>query len=885
MKLFDWMLRFLPETFRRDHETELRDFVEREAKSLPRGITAAPARAVFWVRTVLDVFRVALRLRRESRPAGSRELPRFERLTAWSSDVRYGVRSLLGAPLASLVVLVTLALGIGLNTAVFSVVSSVLLKPLPYEAPERLVWIGALWDEDGEVRARHSGGHFATIRDEATSFVDVAAVRNIRQNMTGIETPAQVQVGWASRNLFDLLGVSPALGHGFTPDAPEGTAVLSHQIWERDFSSDPDVIGRVIELDGFPYTIAGVLPNGFRLFMPRFPGHIDVWKVPDDWWQNGDVWSEEGVNFALLDLVARLDERVSVEQASHELNRFAEVFQERQADYARSKLVYEVVPLRDSVVGSSRPYVLLLFGAVGLVLLVACANVMNLMLARAQVRANEMSLRMTLGSSRARIVRLLFVESLLLAAAGGLAGVGLGALCIELFRVIQPANVARLDTVALDQSVLAFAVGISVLSTLVFGLAPALAATRGPLASRFLGARATVTRNRRRLSHALVVAELSLSFVLLVGAGLLSTSLTRLADVQPGFDDDNLLTFSVSLPGTDYERPAGTDRFFRELERRIEELPGVASAGVVWPLPLSGRPWSSRYVAGAVTEGESRYAQYRLATESFFPTMGIPILEGRTFAVSDPRNVAVVSRSLAAKAFPGESALGRTVQAEPWGGGMVTFEVIGVVDDVRYGDLREPPEETLYFDSRGWSWTDWEVDFVVRTIVAPESVVLPIADALASMDGSIPLARVKAMDAYVDEHLADTRFASRLVGLFAVVAGLLAAVGLYGVVSLSVSQRVHEIGVRMALGAERSRILRSVLGQGLRLMSLGVLFGLVVSLYLTRFLGSLLYGVEAWDVGTFVTVAVVLVGVGIAASGGPARRATRLDPMSVLRAD
>jgi len=477
-------------------------------------------------------------MRRERPRAGRRQLPWAEGVIQWGADVRQGSRSLAGAPLASVVVLVTLALGIGLNTAVFSVVSSVLLAPLPYASPERLVSIEALWNENGVTRARHPGGHFATLRDEATTLDDVAAVCSIRQNLTGIEPPAQVQVGWASRNLFGLLGVAPALGPGLTEDAPPGTAMLSHHLWQRELGSDPDVVGRVVHLDGHPYTIAGVLPEGFRLYLPRFPERVDIWKVPDDWWQNGDVWSEDGVNFSLLGLVARLDDGVTVEQAGHELDGFAERFRREQIDFARLELAYDVTPLRDSVVGSSRAYVLLLFGAVGLVLLVACANVMNLMLARAQARADEIALRVALGSSRSRLVRLLFTESVLLAGLGALGGVALGSFCLRAFRLIQPNDVARLDTVTMDVNVLGFALMISMLSTIVFGLAPALSAAGRRVSGHFSGTRSTTHRSRRRLSHALVVAELSLYLTRFVSS--------LLFDVDP-WDARTFVTIAVVL--------------------------------------------------------------------------------------------------------------------------------------------------------------------------------------------------------------------------------------------------------------------------------------------------------------------------------------------------
>ena len=388
-----------------------------------------------------------------------------------------------------------------------------------------------------------------------------------------------------------------------------------------------------------------------------------------------------------------------------------------------------------------------------------------------------------------------------------------------------------------------------------------------------------------RLSRALVIGELSIAVVLLVCAGLLTTSLARLSEVYPCFDAQGVLTFSISLPGTQYERPDGTNRFFRELEERIEALPGVRSAGVVWPLPLSGRAWSNNFVAGAVREGDRRYAEYRLATPDLFETMGIPILHGNTFSDSQPRHVVLVSRNLAEHAWPSSFPIGQSIQANPWGGGLETFEVAGVVDDVRSAELGRLPRETIYFDARGWSWTNWEVDFVVRVEGKPDLAVAPIRKELAAMNASIPMARVRTMSTYVEDHLVANRFALTLTGLFAIVAAILALVGLYGVVSYSVSQCAHEIGVRMALGADQRSIAKWVLARAALLTACGVGLGLVASLLVTRLLTSLLFSVAPSDPVTFLVAASIVSGTALGASLSPARRATKLDPMAVLRSE
>jgi predicted permease len=490
-----------------------------------------------------------------------------------------------------------------------------------------------------------------------------------------------------------------------------------------------------------------------------------------------------------------------------------------------------------------------------------------------------------LGSSRAAIARLLLAEAFLYALLGGGLGVGIGWGAIQAIAAFRPENLPPLGTPSLHAPVLGFALSLMLGSIAIFGLAPAFSAARGSSAGLLLsGARSTGSRRQMRLSRSLVVLQLSLSLVLWIGAALLTTSLARLAEVHPGFDYDDVLAFSISVPGTKYRRPDATDRFFRELETRIESLAGVRSAGVVWPLPLSKRVWSNIYEAGGVREQDRAYAEYRLATPGFFETMSIPLREGRNFSPADPHHVVIVSRALAEHAFPGGSAVGRALRATPWGGGLESFEVIGVAADVRYADLREPPRETIYFDSRGWSWNDWEVDFVVAVSAEPESYVPGIRDELARLDPTVPLARPRPMSAYVADHLAQNRFALTLIGLFAVIAGALAVIGLYGVVSCLVSESRREIGIRMALGCDRTGVLRWVFRQCAILIALGIVLGTAGSLGLTRFIAALLVGVTATDIGTFAAMGAILALVASAACYVPARRAAKVDPMSVLRA-
>ena len=888
------LLRAFPSEFRHRHGRELADSVARARAELGGGQLAA---ARFWLGVAADLLAAAVRLR--LRPAQPAQAGRHDRdrervlrgqdlgavMGSLAVDLHHAHRALVRTPGVAALIVLTLGLGIGLNTAVFSVVHGVLLRPFAYAEPHELVDVSGAYLNDGVKRVALPGGTYRAITENVPAFASAAAITSIRQNLSGASSPLQVQVGWASRNFFDLLGVRPILGSGFTPDAPAGTLVLSHRFWQRAFGGDEAVLGRSVRLDGHAYTISGVLPSSFRLYLPSFPGDVDVFKVPDDWWQNGDVWSADGPEFGILRVVGRLAEGATLDEARAELAVLASRNRETLPAMARAGLALQAVPLHEAVVGKVRSPLLLLSGAVALVLLIACANVASLLLLRSENRRREIALRLALGAGRARIVRLLLAECLLLAGFGGGLGVVLGVAATRLLAHLSVFGMPRASEVAVDGPTLAFALAASLASTLLFGLAPAMRAARRDLASEMRGGRVTADPPRLRANHVLVVGQLAVSLVLLVGAGLLMASLARLQRVEPGFEHRGMLTFSVSAPGTRYERPLGTDRFFRALEDRVRRLPGVQQAGVVWPLPLSGRVWSNNYAAGVVRDAERAYAEYRLATPAYFETVGIRLVEGRLFRDDDRPGVVVVNRKVAERAWPGERAVGRTLRALPWGPPEETFEVVGVVEDVRNAGLREAPAETLYFDSRGWSWTDWEVSFVVRAAVPPESLVPAIRAELERLDAEVPLAEVRALSSLVDEQLAPNRFAVLLLGVFAAAAGGLALVGLYGVVSYSVSLRTREVGIRVALGAGRASIMALILGQGARLATAGVLLGLSAALGLTRLLGSLLFGVSPLEPGVLLGVAVGLGLAALAAALVPARRAASVDPVLTLRAE
>jgi putative ABC transport system permease protein len=800
-------------------------------------------------------------------------------------DLREAVRSLARTPLLSALVVLSLGLGIGMNTAVFSVVSAVLLKPMDYTDPERLVQIRGRFASDGVEDALLPGAVLSAVRRGTSQLQDVAGVAAIRQNLTGPEIPVQVQVGWVSTNFFRMLGVAPALGRGFADDEPPGRLLLSDAFWRRHFAADPGVAGRGVALDGRPYEIVGVMPAGFRLELPRLPGEIDVWKVPDDWWQNGKVWESTDLGAGILRLVGRLAPGATPQSARAELEAVSARLREGRPELARSGFALAVDPLHDAVVSRVRTTLWLLLGAAGSVLLIACANVANLQLVRGRRRAREIAVRLALGASRRRVVRLLLAEALLLAFLGGAMGVVLGSAGLDLLLHLRPSDLPRADAIRLDAAVLAFAAASCLGATLLFGLLPALAATRRDVAVDLHGARSPLGPDRRWAGASLVAAQVGLSLVLLLGGGVLAFSLHRLHAVPLGLDTDRLLTFSVSLPGTRYDRPLGTDAFLTRLEGSLRALPGVRAAGASWPLPLSGPRWSNVYEAGTVGFGQRAYADYRLATPALFETLRIPVLEGRTFSASDPRHSVVVSRRLAERAFPRQGALGRTVQANPWGGRMVAFRIVGVVGDVRSRSRRDPPVETLYFDSRGWSWSDWEIDVVVRAEGEPQRLVEAIRREIARIDPLVPMARPRTMEELVARDLAAHRFTLTLLATFALVAFVLATVGLFGIVSWAVSQRTREIGIRLALGAPPERVVAGVLGRGLLVAGLGTAAGLVASTAANRVLAGLLYEVAPTEGRIVVSVVAFVLGATALAAYVPARRAAAVDPVTTLRSE
>jgi putative ABC transport system permease protein len=876
-----WLLGLFPQDFREGHRAEIEEHVEEAfaSSTRPRALTALVVS--------LDLARAALRLRlRPARGTGSARDRRAGPLLAGSlTDLRVVCRGLARRPGFAAVVVVTLALGVGLNTALFSVVNEAILKPLEYEDPDRLVYLTASLTAQDIDNAQFSGGDLVDLR-EVSALVAVEGMATIRQNLNGAGLPRQVRVGWVSNGFLDMLGVEAEIGRVHGPDDPPGSVVLSHELWQSAFGGSGDALGRSVELDGYPYSVIGVMPAGFQARLPRDEGaspRIEIWKNPDTFWQNGDVWHAQGPEFALIEIVARLRADAGVADAQAGVDRVVRDLRARYPSFEEDGYAIAVDGLHDLVVRGTRPVLLMLLAAVGAVLLIACANVANLLLVRGHARRREIALRVALGSSRRRIGRFLMLESLVLALAGTIAGLLLATGTIALVPRLAPPGFAAGVEARLDGVVFAFALVTGVLVTVLVGLLPTLVALRGDPGTEMAGGR-VVGFGGASFRRGLVVAQLALSLVLLIGAGLLVSSMARLQRIDPGFDPTDVYTFGVSIPGTQYGFPEEAGAFYRAVEARIADLPGVESVGVVWPMPFS-TGWSGGY---GTAEGEPQdlgQVPYRLATEAYFSTMRVPLTEGRLFRDGDPRPVVVISEAAAERAWPGQPPIGRTLSANPWGGGPVDFEVIGVVGDVRYDDLREPSEGTLYFDARSWSWVDWEVHVLVRT-ETPAGALLPsLREAVASVDPAVPVAHPAPLEDGFRAETADSRFVLSLLGAFAATAGLLALVGLYGVVAYAVGMRRREFGVRIALGAAASGIRRIVMLEGALVVTAGLGLGLLGAWAGSAVLESLLFEVSAKDPFIYMAVALLLAAGAGAASWIPAWRVGRVDPVEVLRAD
>jgi putative ABC transport system permease protein len=792
-------------------------------------------------------------------------------------DLGYALRQMWKAPVFTLIAVLTLALGIGATTAIFSVVDAVVLRPLPFPEPDRLM---RLWEKNPQTdQFSVSDPNFLDWRQANRSFVDMAAIRFTTPSLVGDGEPVRLTAAAVTASLFPVLGAKPALGRTFLPeeDRPGGAtqvAVLSHRLWQSRFGADPGIVGRSLRLEGRSYTVIGVMPAGFA-----FPAWAELWipLAPDAAASRTDKW---------LDVVARLKPGVTVEQASADLDAVARRLVERYPDSNRDWGV-RIVPFQEWMVGPQvTQTMLVLFSAVGLLLLMACVNVSNLLLARATIRGREMGLRSALGAGRARLIRQLLTESVLLAACGALAGLGVAHGAMRLLRAFGPADVPRLNEVSLDGRVLAFTLGTALVTGLLFGLAPALQASRTDLYALLQqGGRAALAAGRR-LRDALVVGELAMAMMLLIGAGLMIGSFLRLQRADTGFDPEGVLTVQLELPEQEYPQER-RHLFFSAALARISGLPGVRAAGATNTAPFgSFQPTIEFVVEGREARGPEDFqsADWRSVTPGFFRALGIPLLRGRLLTEADrvgAQEVVVISQTMADRLWPGEDPVGRRIR---WGGedgGALT--VVGVVGDVRDLDIAEDSRQILFLPYQQIPWP--QMTLLIKTAGPQAGLAAAIRREIRTLDGSLPIPEVRPLRQSISDAVAAPRFRMLLFGIFAAVALVLATVGVYGVMMFTVAQRTREIGVRLALGARPWSVVRMVLRRGLLLTLLGVGLGWAGAFGLTRFLASLLYGTAPTDAATFAAVALLLAGVATAAGYLPARRAAAIDPRLAFSAD
>lgn len=838
-------------------------------------------------------------------------------------DVRVSLRLLRGRPGFAVVVVLTLALGIGVPTAIFSLVNGVMLRPLPYEDPDRVVLV---WERPpGFTRFAVSPANFLDWRQQNQVFEDMAAIASATVNLTGTQEPERIRGRRVSASFFPILGVQPALGRTFLPeeDQPGGerVVVLSHSLWQRRFASDPSVVGRALSLDRESYTVIGVMPRDFQDLTSIYSTEeIKLW-LPYPF--ASDPPTERRAK--RLTVVARLKPDISLERAQEDMDlivhRLVETYPEEfwQPPDSDENWGARVSLLQREMVERVRGSLVVLLGAVAFVLLIACLNVANLFLVRAAERQKETTIRAALGADRGRLVWHMLKESVVLTLLGGAGGLLLARWAVTLLVALSPADVPRLDQVGIDARVLGFALLVSIVTVLAVGLTPALQASKPTLTESLKEGegRTGAGLRRRRGREVLVVAEIALALVLLIGAGLMLNTLRHLQAVDLGFNPDNVLLTRVYLPRSKYAEATGfgtnpgTERFTRwtvrpehtlfiqEVLRRMNALPEVESAAAVNYPPASGGGWGLRFSieghAPPASPEESPGAFVKTITRDYLRTMGISLLRGRAFSEQDGAGapkVAIINEAAAGQYWHDENPIGTRVRMkDSYEDDERSFEIVGVVGDVKQAGLDTDPEPILYmpYFQQAEAWTDWQIGFrmgiyfVARTRDDPQSLAPAMRRAVWDVDADQPIRESLTMNQQVAESLSSRRFYALLLGSFAGVALILAAMGIYGVMSYSVSQRTHEIGVRMALGAERRDVLRQVITRGLLLAVVGVVLGIAASLGLTRFISSQLYGVSATDPVTFTGISLLLVAVALAACYIPARKAATVDPLVALR--
>ncbi|HMD08147.1 MAG TPA: ABC transporter permease [Candidatus Acidoferrum sp.] len=858
-----------------ERERELQTYLEIETEeNIARGMTP-------------EVARYAAR-RKLGNPTQIREeiyrMNSFTFIESLWQDVRCGLRMLRKNAGFAVVAILTLALGIGANTAIFSVIHAVLLNPLPYNDPDRIVLVVESNPSRGFPQFSVSPPNYVDWKKESTAFENMASIARGDFDYTGGAEPERLSGARVASSFFAVMGATPAIGRTLLPEddvlGKASVVVLSYGLWMRHFGSDPQVVGKSLTLDGQPYRVVGVMQNGFQ-----FPRGVDLW-LPSEF--DADALSPGARGAHYLRVMARLKPNVSIDKAQAEM---VGISKRLEQQYPRTNTGWssKLLSLNEATVGNVRPTLLVLFGAVGFLLLIACANVANLLLARATARQREIAIRFSLGASRLRIARQLLTESILLSGIATGIGLLLAEWAIRALRTLPPSNLPRAASIGLNLPVLAFAAGVAGLTGLLFGFAPALQITRGAPAETLKEGGRTSSTGRQGVRSALVVLETTLALVLLVGSGLLLKSFLRLQTVDPGFQYKNVVTADISLPRSKYSTDAQKIQFFDQLLERIESMQGVREVAAASGNPMEGSNLSFAFMTKdlqALSPADQPSAGYYVISPNYFHTLGIPLLVGRYFTKEDslgtPR-VAIISQAVAYQFFHDKNPIGQTINIGIGApvGASIWREIVGVVGDVKDDGLGEPATMTVYEPYTQMGWGD--MNLFLRSDSDASQVATTVRSQVVSVDKDQPVGEISTGAQLMAQAVAQPQLRTMLLSLFAGLALVLASLGIYGVMSNTVAQRTHEIGVRMALGAGRSSVLRLVLSSGMRLAVLGISLGTAGAFALTRLMKSFLFHVTPTDPATFVEVALFLFLVALLASYIPARRATRVDPVVALR--
>jgi putative ABC transport system permease protein len=868
-----WMRYLRRAKWDEERENELQAYLDLETEeNIARGMTPEEAR-------------YAARRKLGNPSLIREEIYRMNSLTFIESlwqDVRCGLRMLRKNAGFAMIAVLTLALGIGANTAIFSVIHAVLLRPLPYDHPDRITLVRESNPGKGFEQFSVSPPNYMDWKNGVGVFEQMASMSRSQFSYTGGAEPERLVGARVAASFFSVLGAQPELGRTFLPEddvvGKASVVVLSHGLWTEHFGSDPQVIGKSLTLDGESYRVIGVMRNGFQ-----FPRGVQLW-LPSEFDERSLSPRARGAHY--LTVIARLKPGASIDQAQAEMVSISKRLEQLYPG-TNTGWTSRVVALNEATVGNIRPTLLVLFGAVGFLLLIACANVANLLLARATARQREIAIRFSLGASRLRIARQLLTESILLSGIACALGLLLAEWAIRALRSLPPSTLPRAESIGLDLPVLGFAAGVAVLTALLFGFAPALQITRGAPSETLKEGGRTASAGRHGVRSALVVLETTLALVLLVGSGLLLKSFMRLQTVDPGFQSKNILTANISLPKSKYWTDAQTIRFFGQALERLQAVPDVKEAAAASGNPIEGSNLSFVFATKelqALAPADQPSAGYYVVSPNYFHTLAIPLLVGRYFTQGDsagsPR-VAIVSQAVAQRFFHDRSPIGQTIKIGVGAGDPPWREIVGVVGDVKDDGLGEAATMTVYepYTQQAWS----SMSLFLRSDSDPSRLASILRSQVMSVDKDQPVAEIATGEQLMSEAVAQPQLRTLLLSLFAALALLLASLGIYGVMSNTVAQRTHEIGVRMALGAGQRSVLRLVLGNGMRLTLLGIVLGTVGAFALTRLMKGFLFHVTPTDPATFVSVALFLLLVALLASYIPARRATRVDPVVALR--